>query len=142
MFDAGYSVLAADQVSGIEDKDMFTISVETSFRASHQLTLPDGGKEPVHSHDWLVTAELASEKLNDMGVVMDFHQLRAMLDEITAELEDTALEKLACFQRNNPSAENVSKYIYEKLHAGLAGGVELRNVKVVEEPGCSATFSR
>lgn len=120
---------------------MFAISVETSFRASHRLTLPDGEKEPAHSHDWLVTAELASEKLNDMGVVMDFHQLRAMLDEITAELDDTALEELGCFQRNNPSAENVCKYVYDKLHAGLPDGVKLRNVKVVEEPGCWATFS-
>jgi len=65
-----------------------------------------------------------------------------MLDEITAGLDDTALEKLDCFQRNNPSAENVSKYIYDKLQPGLPSGVKLRNVRVVEEPGCSATFCR
>ncbi len=135
-------MLVEDQVSGVEDKDMFTISVETSFRASHQLTLPDGKKEPVHSHDWLVTAELASEKLNNMGVVMDFHQLRAMLIEVASELGDNALAKMDCFRRNNPSAENVAKYIYDKLEAGLPGGVKMRNVRVVEEPGCSATFCR
>jgi len=120
--------------------DMFTISVETSFRASHQLTLPDGRREPVHSHDWLVTAELGSGKLNDMGVVMDFHLLRAMLDEVIAGFGDTSLEKVDYFRRNNPSAENVAKYIYDKLQARLPGGVKLRNIRVVEEPGCWATF--
>jgi len=122
--------------------NMFTISVEVSFQASHQLTLPDGEKEPVHSHDWLVTAELGAEKLNDIGVVMDFHQLRAMLNEITAELGDASMVKKEYFRRNNPSAENVAKYIYDKLEPDMPGAVKLRNVRVVEEPGCSATFCR
>lgn len=135
-------MLIEDQVSSVEDKDMFAISVETSFQASHQLTLSDGEKEPVHSHDWLVTAELVSEKLDDMGVVMDFHQLRAKLNEITAKFGDTALAKMEYFRRNNPSAENVAKYIYDKLEPGLPSGVKLRNIRVVEEPGCSATFYR
>ncbi|MFH1719946.1 MAG: 6-carboxytetrahydropterin synthase [Planctomycetota bacterium] len=121
---------------------MFTISVETSFRASHQLTLPGGRKEPVHSHDWLVTADVGSEKLNDMGVVMDFHLLRAMLDEVIAGFSDAALERDDHFRQNNPSAENVAKYIYDKLRDALPDGVKLRNIRVVEEPGCSATFCR
>lgn len=135
-------MLIENQVSSFGDKVMFAISVETSFRASHQLTFPDGEKEPIHSHDWLVTAELAGEKLNDTGVVMDFHQFRVMLEEVTAGLGDNALVKIDYFQRNNPSAENVAKYIYYKLEPGLPSGVKLQNVRVVEEPGCSATFCR
>ena len=68
---------------------MFTISVETHFQASHQLTLPDGSKEPVHSHDWVVTASLSSEKLNNMGVVMDFQALQAMIDKTVAGFDNT-----------------------------------------------------
>ena len=119
---------------------MFTISVERHFRASHQLTLPDGSKEPVHSHDWVVTASLSSEKLNNMGIVMDFHTLQAMIDKTVAGFENTALESISYFQQNNPSAENVAKYIYDKLRTELPEGVKLRNIRVVEEPGCSAKF--
>ena len=119
---------------------MFTISVETHFQASHQLTLPDGSKEPVHSHDWAVTASLSSEKLNNMGVVMDFHTLREMVDKTVAGFDNTALESIGYFQQNNPSAENVAKYIYDKLRNELPEGVKLRNIRVVEEPGCSAKF--
>jgi 6-pyruvoyltetrahydropterin/6-carboxytetrahydropterin synthase len=119
---------------------MFTISVERHFRASHQLTLPDGSKEAVHSHDWVVTASLSSEKLNNMGIVMDFHTLQAMIDKTVAGFDNTALESISYFQQNNPSAENVAKYIYDKLRTELPEGVKLRNIRVVEEPGCSAKY--
>jgi len=119
---------------------MFTISVERHFRASHQLTLPDGSKEPVHDHDWVVTADLSSEKLNNMGVVMDFRALKAMIDKTVAGFNNKALESIGYFQQNNPSAENVAKYIYEKLLIELPEGVKLQNVRIVEEPGCSAMF--
>jgi len=119
---------------------MFTISVERHFQASHQLILPDGSKEPVHKHDWVVTASLSSERLNNMGVVMDFQALKAMIDKTVAGFDNTALESIGYFQQNNPSAENVAKYIYDKLLIELPKGVKLRNIRVVEEPGCSAKF--
>ena len=64
---------------------MFTVSVETHFRASHQLGLPDGSKEPLHWHDWSVVADVSSDGLNNTGVVMDFSRLKAAMDGIVAE---------------------------------------------------------
>ena len=119
---------------------MFTISVETHFWASHQLVLSDNSKEPVHYHNWLVAVEVCSDKLNDMAVVMDFHELKQMVDNIAAEFDNKALNETACFQQNIPSAENVAKYIYDKIKMELPEGVKLRNVKVVEQTGCSAKF--
>ena len=119
---------------------MFTISVETHFRASHQLTLPDGSKEQLHDHDWVVNAAVSSDKLDEMGVVMDFHVLKAKLRQITDELDSTVLGDLKCFRQNNPSAENVAKHVYRLLLSRLPNGVKLRSIKVVEEPGCVAEF--
>jgi 6-pyruvoyltetrahydropterin/6-carboxytetrahydropterin synthase len=121
---------------------MFTISVETRFRASHQLVLPDGSKEPIHHHDWLATADVSSDKLDNMGVVMNFHKLRALLNTAVSDFDNAAIETVGYFQQNNPSAENVAKYIYDKLRPSLPKGVKLQNVRVVEEPGCSANFSQ
>ena len=94
---------------------MFTISVETHFRASHRLILPDGSTEPLHEHDWRITANVAGEQLNKEAVVMDFQHLKGMVDNITVELCDTGLQKKDYFQKNNPSAEMVAKYIYGEL---------------------------
>ena len=119
---------------------MFTISVETHFSASHQLTLPDGLKEPVHNHKWSVTAEVGSNKLNDMAVVMNFRELKAMIDNIVGEFDNHDLDKFGYFQQNNPSAENVAKYIHDKLLIQLPKDVKLQSIRVTEEPGCSAKF--
>jgi len=129
------------RVSSIEYRDMFTISVETNFWASHQLVLLDGSKEPEHHHNWLVSAGVSSEKLNSMAVVMDFQELKAMVDDIVSEFDNVALNEISYFRQNNPSAENVAKYIYEKLRAELPKGVKLQNIRIVEEPGCTANFS-
>jgi 6-pyruvoyltetrahydropterin/6-carboxytetrahydropterin synthase len=121
---------------------MFTIRVETHFRASHQLVLPDGSKEPLHKHDWEVTTKVCSDKLDSVGFVMDFRRLRATVDEITEGFGDGRFDSIDYFQRHNPSAENVAKYIYDKLEPRLPKGVKLRSIRVVEEPGCSAKFSK
>ena len=121
---------------------MFTVSVETRFWASHQLTLPDGSKEPAHRHNWAVTADVSSNRPNSMGLVMDFGRLKTMVDNIVAEMDNTTLEKKDYFQRNNSSAEMIAKYIYEKLELKLPKAVTLNHIRVAEEPGCSAKFSK
>jgi len=119
---------------------MFTISVETHFQASHRLILPDGTKEPSHNHKWQVRADVSSNRLNNIGIVMNFDKLRELLEDCVAELDNTALEKTGYFRQNNPTAENVAKYIYDKLKSRLPQGVKLQSIEVVEAPGCSAKF--
>ena len=121
---------------------MFTVSAETHFWASHQLTLPTGSKEPLHHHNWSVTADVGSDKLDSMGLVIDFHRLKAMLDGIVDELGNRSLNKIDYFRQNDSSAENMAKYIYEKLQVKLPKGVNLNYIGVAEEPGCSAKFSK
>ena len=120
---------------------MWTVSVETHFWASHQLTLPDGSKEPAHSHNFSVTADVGTEKMTDMGLVMDFRRLKAILDNIVADFDNVALDEIDYFKQNNPTAENVAKYIYEKLQPILPRDVKLEAIRVIEEPGCSAKFA-
>ncbi|MHC4913799.1 MAG: 6-pyruvoyl trahydropterin synthase family protein [Planctomycetota bacterium] len=121
---------------------MFTIRVETYFWASHQLVLPDGTKEPLHQHNWAVTAEVGSSKLNSMGLIMDFHRLKALVHNIVSGLDDTAMEKIDYFQANSSSAENLARYIYERLEPRLPKGVKLQAITVGEEQGSSAKFSK
>jgi len=120
---------------------MFTISAETHFWASHQLRASDGSKEVAHYHNWSVTADVSSSKLNNLGLVMDFNQLKSLLCSIASEYDNKTLDDTDYFKKNNPSAENVAKYIYDKLRTKLPKGVKLRSVRVVEEPGCSVIFT-
>jgi 6-pyruvoyltetrahydropterin/6-carboxytetrahydropterin synthase len=76
-----------------------------------------------------------------MGLVMDFHRLRAMLDDIVAEFDNVTLDSIDYFRSINSTAENVAKYIYEKLQLKLPKDVKLGAITVTEEPGCSAKFT-
>ena len=121
---------------------LFTVSIERHFWASHQLVMSDGSKEPAHNHNWVVVAEVSSKTLDDAGIVMDFCQLEDMVDEVVAEFDNARLDGIDYFRRNNPSAENVAKYVYEKLEPQLPDDVKLALVRVVEDQGCSAKFSK
>ncbi len=121
---------------------MFTITVKNYFWAPHQLTMPDGSKEPTHSHNWAVTARVAADNLDQMQTVMDFHHLKALLSEILEPLENQGLAKNEYFNKNNPSAENVACYVYENLDIKLPERVRLISVSVVEHPGCKAIYDK
>lgn len=119
---------------------MFSISVRKTFTARHRLTLADGSKEPAHSHDWTVVAAVSVDKLDEIGIVMDFRRLQAIIDNIISEFRNTNLEQLDYFQRNNTSAENVAKYIYGKMALSLPPEVNPEYVQVTETPGCVAKY--
>lgn len=121
---------------------MFTISVTSSFSAFHQLTLPNGSKEQLHNHGWEVIIDVSSERLNNMGLVMDFVLLKGMVEKITGDFEGKKLEEIDYFQQNGSSAEIVARHIYKEIELQLPDEVRLEAVSVIETPGCSAKFSK
>jgi len=120
---------------------LFTITVETSFLASHQLTFQNGEQEDEHSHSWAVSVAVCSEKLNEDGFVMDFCVLKEKVQEIAGEFEGKRLEDMGCFKNINASAENVAKYIFDRIEPQLSGGAAMGYVEVVEATGCRAKYS-
>ena len=122
--------------------NLFTVTVENAFTAQHQLTIPDGQPEPLHSHDWIVRTAVSSAKLDKTGLALDFIQLKEEVEKIIAPFNKTKLHDLSCFQGINVSAENVAKYIFTSLEPLLPSNVKLKSVEVCEAPGCWAKFSR
>ena len=119
---------------------MFVITIETTFTAGHQLTLASGEKEPLHSHDWLVRTAVLADSLDEMALAIDFNELKAGIKSVTTGLQGARIEELACFQGTNASAENVAKYIYDKVEPLLPSHVKLDYVEVMEAEGCWAKY--
>jgi 6-pyruvoyltetrahydropterin/6-carboxytetrahydropterin synthase len=119
---------------------MFEVSVAEGFVATHQLRLLDGTWEPLHRHNWRVTATFAGPKLGQAGVLLDFESIRGRMGQLLATLHDHKLNDLAMFVSRNPSAENVAVHIAEQLGRNLPDGVRLRCVEVEEAPGCVVRF--
>ena len=118
----------------------FEISTTRSFSAAHALRLYDGSTEPVHGHNWRVKVTVAAEKLDAIGVVMDFHELERLVDLVLAPLHNRHLNDLPPFSRElNPSAENVALHVGRSLR--LPDGVRLVGVEVWETDTNSAKYS-
>jgi 6-pyruvoyltetrahydropterin/6-carboxytetrahydropterin synthase len=117
---------------------MYTIIVEGSFSATHQLALADGSIEPLHGHDWGVRAHFASPTLDRCGMVLDFEDARAGLRSVLERLRYVDLNQHEGFRGANPTAEAVARYIFDRLRE--AGLTMLRRVEVTEAPGCVAVY--
>ena len=116
----------------------FEITATRHFSAAHQLRLYDGSLEPLHGHNWVVRVTVEAEKLDTIGVVMDFHELERLLDRTIAPMHNTHLNDLPAFGSVNPSTENVALHVGRSL--SLPGNVRLRSVEVWETEQNSAVY--
>ena len=121
----------------------FEITTTRHFSAAHQLRLYDGSLEPLHGHNWKVVIMVSAAKLDSIGVVMDFHELERLADEVIGPMHNRHLNDLATFGKasppRNPSTENVAVHIAESLK--LPSGVRLKRVEVWETPENSAVYT-
>ena len=117
-----------------------TLQIATTrhFSAAHQLRLYDGSLEPLHGHNWKVRVTVSAGKLDEIGVVMDFHELERRVDQLLAPLHNRHLNETTPFADLNPSAENVALYVGRGL--SLPSGVTLTSVEVWETEGNSAIY--
>src|SRR5262245_32411510 len=116
----------------------FEITITADFSASHQLKLYDGRMEPLHGHNWHVIVTVGAERLDPMGVVMDFHELQGLLDAVLQPMHNCHLNNLSAFKERNPSAENVAVHIGESLR--VPRHIKLLAIEVWETPDCRARW--
>jgi 6-pyruvoyltetrahydropterin/6-carboxytetrahydropterin synthase len=120
---------------------MFEVSVEYSFAAGHALRGYRGKCENVHGHNYRVQVTVAGERLNSIGLLVDFADLRAALKELVESFDHHFLNDLEPFKQINPSAENLAYYLGTELGRKIASqGVGVHSVTVWETDTTSATY--
>ena len=123
---------------------MFEVSVEDTFAAGHALRGYRGKCENPHGHNYKVRVTLAGETLDELGLLCDFKDLKALMNQVIDRLDHQFLNNLDPFDRFNPSAENMAKYFYEEitrnLHTATDGRVHVKHVKLWETDTTTATY--
>jgi 6-pyruvoyltetrahydropterin/6-carboxytetrahydropterin synthase len=124
---------------------MFEISVEETFAAGHALREYHGKCENVHGHNYRVRVTLAGERLNRIGLLVDFVEVKRILRAAIERLDHQFLNDVAPFDKLNPSAENMALYFYEEMNKGLGEGnheqpVRVEEVKIWETDTATATY--
>ena len=114
---------------------MYEIFVETHFAAAHHLRGYDGNCAEPHGHNWLVEVYIQCERLNDIGIGVDFRDVKQAVKSILSVLDHTDLNDLPEFADINPSSENIAAYVYKKLRDELRDeGPKVSKVMVSEAP--------
>ncbi|MBE9528463.1 MAG: 6-carboxytetrahydropterin synthase QueD [Proteobacteria bacterium] len=120
---------------------MFEITVESTFSSAHQLREYKGSCENLHGHNWRVMVSVGSEGLDSLGMVVDFRVLKREVEAVIERLDHKFINEVPPFDSINPTAENISKYIYEEISKSLASeGVKILKVKVWESEKAAATY--
>ena len=121
---------------------MFEVSVEHTFAAGHALRNYRGKCENVHGHNYRVQVTLRGEKLDKVGMLVDFVALKRLLRDISEPLDHVFINDIEPFIELNPTAENMAVYFCEKLQAGLQVDmpVQVLEVKVWETDIQCATY--
>jgi 6-pyruvoyltetrahydropterin/6-carboxytetrahydropterin synthase len=122
---------------------MYVLIVRDEFSAAHRLPASGSKCERLHGHNWKVEVEVSAEQLDATGMAIDFSELKAMTAEILEELDHRLLNDLPPFRQQNPTAENLARYIYERVAERIAEGeVKLDRVRVWESETTAASYRR
>lgn len=100
---------------------MYELVVEQYFDSAHFLRGYKGKCENVHGHRYTIKVHLKGSKLNDIGLVYDFTDIKRHLGSLISRFDHVLLNDVPPFDKINPSAENIAATICKELQAKLKG---------------------
>ncbi len=139
---------------------MYFLTAEASFDGAHFLSGYEGKCSNLHGHRWRVILKIKADELQESGqqrgMVVDFSDVKKALKVETDYFDHTFIyERDSLKERTvdalneegflmrivdfRPTAENFSKYFYDKF-AGY--GFDVAEVTVYETPNNCASYSR
>ncbi|MBD3878820.1 MAG: 6-carboxytetrahydropterin synthase QueD [Quinella sp. 1Q5] len=121
---------------------MYEIEVKAAFEAAHYIDGYAGKCARLHGHNWEVVAVVHGEKLDRLGMLIDFKVLKAELKKVLEEFDHRFLNELDSFAKENPTAENLAREIYKRLASSeiFSDSAKLYAVRVHESPSSCVTY--
>ncbi len=116
---------------------MYSIRIESYFSSAHFLRGYRGKCEELHGHNWKVEVTVEAKKLDKIGMILDFKDLKTELLEILETLDHKCLNNIAYFKKVNPTSENIAQYIYKKLKSTVP---KLKSITVWESHNSCASY--
>ena len=139
---------------------MYFLTAEASFDGAHFLSGYEGKCSNLHGHRWRVILKIKADELQESGqqrgMVVDFSDVKKALKVETDYFDHTFIYETDTLKETTvdalneegflmriidfrPTAENFSKYFYDKF-AGY--GFDVAEVTVYETPNNCASYSR
>ena len=111
---------------------MYRLSAELKISAAHQLRNYEGPCARVHGHNWKVRVEVSAFELNNVGIAIDFLDLKKISWQVIGKYDHNNFNEIAPFDQLNPTAENIAKYFYHEIESLLPAGIKLLTIEIWE----------
>jgi 6-pyruvoyltetrahydropterin/6-carboxytetrahydropterin synthase len=123
---------------------MFTIFKDFQFAAAHAIRGHTRGCENLHGHNYRVRVHLAAAELDGLGMVIDFADLKAMMQEILGPFDHRVINEVPPFDQRNTTAELLAEFVFTEVARRLAGQerVRVQRVEVWENDTSCALYER
>jgi 6-pyruvoyltetrahydropterin/6-carboxytetrahydropterin synthase len=133
---------------------MYSVTRELTFCYGHRLLEYDGKCKHLHGHNGRAVITLAAESLDELGMVVDFSDLKRVVGGWIDEQIDHKMllhrdDPVLPFLRDqgepvhvldvNPTAENIARLIFDVT---ASRGFPVVEVKLWETDSCYATYRR
>lgn len=121
---------------------MYEVSIEEEFSAAHALRGYRGKCEKLHGHNWRVEVYVRGKELDDIGMLVDFRELKTVTRNVMRYLDHQNLNELQPFDKEiNPSSEHLAGFILHKVAERIDNDrAKVYKVRVWETPTTSATY--
>lgn len=120
----------------------FVLKTLLDFASAHSLRGYPGDCAKLHGHNWKIEVQVEGTKLNDIGMVIDFKEIKKHAKEVIAELDHSYLNDHPNFKETNPTAENIAVYIYQQIQSRIQTDlVSMHSLTVWENDRNCVTYS-
>jgi len=120
---------------------IFEVYIETHFSAAHALRGYPGDCARLHGHNWIIQVYVRCRELDDIGIGIDFRVIKENVKDVLQGLDQFNMNELPAFQEDNPTSENIAKYLYRELRKRIdSDKVKVSKVKVSETPNAGAFY--
>jgi len=109
---------------------MHTIFKDFTFAAAHAIRGHTRGCENLHGHNYRVRVYLQASTLNELGMVLDFADLKAIMQEILEPFDHHVINEIPPFDTRNTTAELLAEYVHGEVRKRLTRQRRVRVVRV------------
>jgi len=118
------------------------MKILTDFAAAHYLREYEGECSRLHGHNWKVEVQVTTTGLNSVGMGMDFKDIKTATRNLIGKLDHYNLNDIPPFDEINPTAENISAYLYQQLSGELnSDGIKVSSVTLWETDRACVTYT-
>jgi 6-pyruvoyltetrahydropterin/6-carboxytetrahydropterin synthase len=135
---------------------MYKVEKKFTFPMGHRLSKHSGACANIHGHNFNVMVGVKSHILNENDMVIDFSDLKDIVNEIIRPLDHCTLlnkddEDFIAFCTkmgskimkvpSDPTAEALAKALYDNIKLKLPENVEVDYITVYENENSKATYT-